>query len=77
QIEGVLVDTVPAWADDLGKVRPVYEELPGWQQVLGQVRQWAELPPAAQAYVQKMEELAGVPVSMISVGASRQQTIFR
>ncbi len=76
EIEGVLVDTVPAWADDLGKVRPVYEEMPGWQQALGQVRQWSELPPAARAYVEKVEALAGVPVSMISVGPRREQTIF-
>jgi len=76
EIEGVLLDRVPAWADDLQKVRPVYEELPGWQQSLEEMREWAQLPPAAQAYVEKIAELTGVPVTMISVGPRREQTIF-
>ncbi len=76
EIEGVLLDRVPAWADDLHKVRPVYEELPGWQQSLEEMREWAQLPPAAQAYVEKIAELTGVPVTMISVGPRREQTIF-
>lgn len=76
EIEGVLLDRVPAWSDNLQKVRPVYEELAGWQQPLGEVQQWSQLPPAAQAYVEKIAELAGVPVTMISVGPSREQTIF-
>lgn len=76
EIEGVLVDTMPAWTQDLEKVRPVYEELPGWQQPLGQVQHWEQLPPGAQAYVRKIAELARVPVSIVSVGPSREQTII-
>jgi len=76
EIEGVLLDTVPAWAEDLAKVRPVYEELAGWQQPLGEVREWTQLPPAAWAYVERVAEIAGVPVGMISVGPGRKQTII-
>ncbi len=75
EIDGVMLDTMPSWPDDLEKVRPVYEELPGWQQPLGQIRVREDLPAAAQAYVERMEELAAVPAKLISVGPSREQTI--
>ena len=76
EVEGVLLDTAPAWAEDLANMRPVYEELDGWQQPLGEVREWVQLPPAAQAYVEKVADLAGVSVGMISVGPGRKQTVI-
>ena len=76
EIDGVMLDTVPSWPEDLEKVRPVYDEIPGWQQPLDDVRQWDQLPPAAQAYVEIIAELAGVAVSIVSVGQSREQTVF-
>ena len=75
EIDGVMLDTMPSWPPDLEKVRPVYEELPGWQQPLGQIKAHEDLPAAAQAYVEKIEELAGVPAKLISVSPSREQTI--
>jgi adenylosuccinate synthase len=56
---------------------PVYEELPGWQSDITHCRSFEELPGAAQAYIERLEALAGVPVSMIAVGPSREQTIMR
>ncbi len=76
EIDGIMLDTMPSWPDDLEKVKPIYEELPGWQQPLGQIKARDDLPTAAQAYVEKMEELAAVPVKLISVGPSREQTII-
>ena len=59
-------------------VEPVYEELPGWkgQDITG-CRTFEELPQNAQDYVTHLEELVGVPMSIIAVGPDRDQTIFR
>jgi len=60
----------------LEKCQPVYEELPGWQCPTSDIRSLKKLPPQAQAYVKKLEELIGCPVSLVSVGPSREQTIM-
>lgn len=68
------------WEGDanwLSRVRPVYIEVDGWQQPTKDIRRFEQLPPKAQAYVKKVEELVGVPVSMISVGPERDATIPR
>ncbi len=63
-------------ADWLESCKPAYEELPGWQQSTRPVRQFKDLPPQAQAYVRRVEELAGVPACMVSIGPGRDETIF-
>ncbi|MDP9269385.1 MAG: adenylosuccinate synthase [Chloroflexota bacterium] len=70
-------ETVPASASVYGRLEPVYEELPGWQADTTSARGWDDLPPAAQAYVDRLEQLAGVPISHVSVGAARDQMIVR
>ncbi|MGH2719089.1 MAG: adenylosuccinate synthetase, partial [Actinomycetota bacterium] len=55
----------------------VYEELPGWNSEIGSVRSFSDLPAAAQAYVQRLEELMGVPITQISVGPEATETIAR
>jgi adenylosuccinate synthase len=60
---------------DLAPFTPEYVELPGWDQDLGQVRQAADLPGAARAYLDKIAEIASVPVSMVSVGPERDQIV--
>lgn len=77
RLDGEVLDTVPAWTEDLERVEPVFEEMEGWQQSLTEIRSCDELPPQAQAYIQRMQELAGVPVRIISVGHSRHQTIVQ
>jgi adenylosuccinate synthase len=58
------------------KCQPIYEELPGWQSPTSDIRSFKKLPPQAQAYVRKLEQLTGCPVSIISVGPAREQTIM-
>jgi adenylosuccinate synthase len=70
-------DTVPASASVYGRLQPVYEELPGWQTDTAAARGWGDLPPAAQAYIDRLEELAGAPISHVSVGPAREQMIVR
>ena len=69
--------TVPASASVYERLVPVYEDLPGWQADTTACRTWEALPQAARAYVERLEELAGVPISHISVGPERAQMIVR
>ena len=54
---------------------PVYETVPGWNEELTAVRRKQDLPAAARAYVDRLAELIGLPVSLVSVGPDRAQTI--
>lgn len=61
--------------DELDRAKPIYEKLPGWKESLDDVRSLEELPKAARAYVDFVEERAGVPLDIISVGPKRSATI--
>jgi adenylosuccinate synthase len=61
----------------LAEVAPVYEDLPGWQDDLSGVRRFEDLPAPARRYLDRIAELVGVPVVMVSVGAERGQTLPR
>jgi adenylosuccinate synthase len=71
------VTTVPASTSLYERLEPVYEELPGWQADTTACRSWVDLPPQARRYVERLEELAGVPISHVSVGPERDQMIVR
>jgi adenylosuccinate synthase len=77
QVDGETFDRVPARIDQLERCVPVYEELDGWEQDLSSFSEFDELPPAAQRYVQRVEELLALPVSVIGVGPGRRQVILR
>ncbi len=55
---------------------PVYETLPGWRSSTAGVRRPEDLPKAARRYVDRLSELCGAPIDIVSVGASRDQTIW-
>jgi adenylosuccinate synthase len=76
-IDGREWSTVPASTSVYERLEPVYEELPGWEADTTGCRAWDELPPRAQAYVDRLERLAGVPISHVSVGPERAQMIVR
>ena len=54
---------------------PRYETMPGWQDRTAGLRSLAELPAAARAYLARLESACGVPITMISTGAERDETI--
>jgi adenylosuccinate synthase len=62
--------------DKLGRCRPVYETLPGWQEDITGARSLDDLPENARRYVDFVADMVGVPVSIISVGPKRSQTII-
>jgi adenylosuccinate synthase len=61
----------------LAECRPIYEALPGWSEDVRQARCFDALPAAARAYIARVEALANVPVTMVSVGPERDQLIRR
>jgi adenylosuccinate synthase len=75
ELDGGRCDEMPAEADALGRVQPVYETHAGWQQPTGGARRLADLPSAARRYLDRLEELSGVPVRYVSVGTRRDQII--
>jgi adenylosuccinate synthase len=77
EINGKRVDDMPMTQTDVHHALPVYEELPGWFEDLSACRTFDELPVNARAYVHRIEELTGAPVSAIGVGPGRDQTITR
>lgn len=75
-VDGRRLESFPASIDVLERCQPVYEEMPGWRSPTHDVRRFEELPPAAQNYVRRIESLVGSPVSLVSVGPRREQTIW-
>ena len=69
--------TVPASASVYARLEPVYEDFPGWRTDTTGCRSWDELPEAARSYVLRLEALAGVPITYVSVGPERTQMIVR
>jgi adenylosuccinate synthase len=63
---------MPSTLDELGAVEVQYEELPGWSEDLSRCRSIDQLPSAAQNYLKRIEQLTGVPVSWVGVGAGRE-----
>jgi adenylosuccinate synthase len=76
EVDGRRLDHFPADAFLLERCRPVYETLPGWRKDVCGARGVADLPAAARRYVDRRGELLGLPVTIISVGPDRIQTIF-
>lgn len=65
----------PLALHDLSRCEPVYETLEGWKESVKDVRNYDELPEGARKYLRRLEELVGVPISLISTGAERDSTI--
>jgi len=76
EYQGARLENVPAKLSTLYNCSPVYEEMDGWKGDISGARTFEELPKNAQAYVRKIEELVGVPASIISVGSGREEAIL-
>lgn len=75
--KGQVIDKLPSTLEELSHCTPVYETLPGWQEDTTGCRMFRDLPVNAQKYILRLEELVGVPISIVAVGASRENTIVR
>lgn len=75
-IDGRRVEIFPSALWEAERAQPVYEMLPGWREPIAGCRSIAELPCGAQAYLNRITELTGVPIRMVTVGSEREQTIL-
>jgi adenylosuccinate synthase len=75
ELDGERIEVFPSHVDDLRRARPVYESLPGWKQDVTGAQRMEDLPAGALKYLDRISELVGPPVGIISVGPDRGQTI--
>ncbi|MFA5844706.1 MAG: adenylosuccinate synthase [Coriobacteriia bacterium] len=75
--EGRRYNDLPCHQTAFHHAKPVYEELPGWRSDITGCRRFEDLPKEARDYIGFIEDLAEVPVSIVAVGPSREQTILR
>jgi adenylosuccinate synthase len=74
KLDGEIIREFPASMEDLAYCEPVYEELGGWGDISG-ITEYNKLPANALRYIERIEELCGAKVSVVSVGPRRDQTI--
>ncbi|HJR52851.1 MAG TPA: adenylosuccinate synthase [Gemmatimonadota bacterium] len=67
----------PANLAQLERCEPIYEEHAGWEGPIAEARSWNDLPPAARSYLERIEDLVGVPIRRVSVGQDRDQILER
>jgi len=77
RIDGEVVDTPPMFAGSFGECAAVYEDLPGWKESTVGAARYEDLPRNAQRYLARLQELVGIPITIISTGPDREQTIVR
>jgi len=74
-VGGRLVETPPMAADQYADCEPIYEDMPGWQSSTVGITRYADLPENARAYLDRLQEVVGVPIDIISTGPDRAETI--
>jgi adenylosuccinate synthase len=77
RLEGRTVDLLPMGADEVAACEPVLETMPGWSASTFGASAMEALPAAARAYLERIEELCGIPVDIVSTGPERRETIVR
>jgi len=75
QCDGERLNYMPASLERLARCVPVYEELPGWKEDISGADDLNKLPGPARDYLEFIEEETGVPMSIVSVGPKREETI--
>ncbi len=71
---GEVVDYLPS-GDEFESAEPVYETLPGWSDITFGMTELSTMPQAARAYIERLSELVGAPIDIVSTGPDREQTI--
>ncbi len=69
-------DIPPVDSEELAQCEPVYEVWPGWESSTHGIRTWDALPSAAKKYLERLSQLVGTPIGMVSTGADRRDTIM-
>ncbi|MGA8008370.1 MAG: adenylosuccinate synthase [Thiomonas sp.] len=74
-LDGARRDVLPLDADEIERCEPIYEDFPGWTQSTKGLTTWDQLPANARGYLQRVGELIGAPIDMVSTGPDREHTI--
>jgi adenylosuccinate synthase len=75
--QGEIIEHFPASLKTLAECKPIYRTIKGWKGRVSDCRNYEELPEGARDYIDTIEQIAGAPVKMISVGPGREQTIMK
>jgi len=73
--QGKIIDHLPYSSED-GLIEPVYTEVPGWKEDLTSLSTYEQMPDTFKSYIKFVEDQIGVPISILSVGPNRTQTII-
>jgi adenylosuccinate synthase len=76
ELEGRRIDILPLDADEIAACRPIYETFPGWTEKTVGLTRWDDLPRNARRYLERVQELIGAPIDMVSTGPDREHTIL-
>jgi adenylosuccinate synthase len=74
-LNGKRIDILPLDADDIAACVPIYESFPGWEGSTFGITQWDALPLNARRYLERVQQLIGAPIDMVSTGPDREHTI--
>ncbi len=75
KLDGKIINEIPASLKVLAKVEPVYETFAGWKTDISKIRRYDDLPANAKKYLERMVEVTGIKIGIVSVGPNREQTI--
>ena len=76
ELDGETIDILPLGADDIERCKPIYETMPGWTDTTVGVTDYAQLPANARRYLDRIREVTGVPIAMVSTSPDRDHTIL-
>ncbi len=76
ELDGKSIDIPPIGAESFARCKPVYEEHPGWKSATVGITNYDDLPELARRYLDRLAELTGVPVAIVSTGPDRNETII-
>ena len=76
ELDGEVTDILPMGADDIARCKPIYESMPGWNDSTVGVTVYDQLPDAARRYLERLAQVTGVPIHMVSTSPDRDHTIM-
>ena len=76
ELDGERIDLLPMGADDIARCIPIYESLPGWSESTVGVTDYGKLPLSARRYLERIEQVTGVPIDLVSTSPDRDHTIM-
>jgi adenylosuccinate synthase len=76
ELDGETIDILPMGADEIARCKPIYEVIPGWTETTVGVTEMDKLPATARYYLDRIAQVTGVPVHVVSTSPDRDHTIL-